>query len=80
VKRSGIALAVLLAIGGWIRVPGYVYAEMRREPILSKLTSTIPGRTGMGLLAEVSLGGRDSHFQPAGRPVPRTQQTPVLLA
>ncbi len=39
------ALVVILAIVGGVAV-GYVYAEMHREPILSKLTSTNPGELG----------------------------------
>ncbi len=39
------ALMVILAIVGGVAV-GYVYAEMHREPLLSKLTSTNPGELG----------------------------------
>ena len=39
---------------------GFVYAQMHRDPILSRLTSTDVGRVGMGLLVEAGVGRRDS--------------------
>jgi len=39
-----LAVVLLLVMGGAV---GYVYAEMHREVILSRLTSTSPGELGM---------------------------------
>jgi hypothetical protein len=39
-----LAVVLLVVMGGAV---GYVYAEMHRETILSKLTSTVPGELGL---------------------------------
>jgi hypothetical protein len=50
------ALAVILLTAGGVAV-GYVYAEMHREPILSKLTSTPVGELGWDFWLKLAAAG-----------------------
>jgi hypothetical protein len=50
------ALAVILLIAAGVAV-GYVYAEMHREPILSKLTSTPVGELGWDFWLKLAAAG-----------------------
>jgi hypothetical protein len=51
---QAVAVILLIVMGAAV---GYVYAEMHREPILSKLTSTNPGELGWDFWLKLASAG-----------------------
>jgi hypothetical protein len=69
-----VILLIVMAL-----VVGFVYVEMHRDAILSRLTSTTTGELGWDFWWKFISAGGIPVFMLAGCAIPGDQQDPVLL-